>query len=229
MNKRVLTCDAVDEMLYDYLEQALDASTTSAAEEHFESCARCAALLRELKQIAAESRLLVDVAPERDLWPGILARIEAPVVSITTGSSRPARVRTPVWLSAAAALVVVTAGVTYLVTTHLSGSAGGVATGPPTAGSELRLAADAPSAPESAYVPEIARLRDIVLSRRAELDSATVAVIERNVAIIDEAIAESRAALARDPASLFLSDQLMNSLGKKVELLRTLAMMPSQS
>jgi hypothetical protein len=228
MNKRVLTCDAVAEVLSDYLEETVDASATSAVDEHLESCAGCAALLRELKQIAAESSVLADVAPERDLWPGILSRIEAPVVSIETASFRPARVRTPVWLSAAAALVVVTAGVTYLVTTHLSGSAG-VALGPPTAVSELRLAADAPSAPELAYVPEIARLRDIVSSRRAELDSATVAVIERNLAIIDEAIAESKAALARDPASLFLSDQLMNSLGKKVELLRTLAMMPSQT
>jgi hypothetical protein len=70
-------------------------------------------------------------------------------------------------------------------------------------------------------------LQKIVTDRRTQLDSSTVAIIERNLRIIDAAIAQSRAALANDPASRLLSDQLTHALDKKVELLRTAALLPS--
>lgn len=78
----------------------------------------------------------------------------------------------------------------------------------------------------AAYDREITALRAAVRERRGELDSATVAVLARNLRIIDAAVAESRAALARDPNSQFLGDQLARALGQKVELLRTVALMP---
>jgi len=54
-------------------------------------------------------------------------------------------------------------------------------------------------------------------------------VIEQNLRIIDAAVKQSRAALARDPKSGFLADQLNNALDKKVELLRTVALLPSST
>lgn len=54
-------------------------------------------------------------------------------------------------------------------------------------------------------------------------------VIEHNLAIIDAAIAQSRAALAKDPASGFLNDQLNSALDQKVELLRTVALLPAHT
>jgi hypothetical protein len=78
----------------------------------------------------------------------------------------------------------------------------------------------------AAYDREIAALRAAVRDRRGELDSATVNVLVRNLGIIDAAIAQSRAALARDPHSQFLGDQLTRALGQKVELLRTVALLP---
>ncbi len=65
-----------------------------------------------------------------------------------------------------------------------------------------------------------------VEQRRATLDTATIGVIERNLGIIDAAIRESRAALARDPASALLNEQLNNALEQKVELLRTAVLLP---
>ena len=46
------------------------------------------------------------------------------------------------------------------------------------------------------------------------------------MAVIDSAIAQSRAALAKDPASGFLATELNRSLEKKVELLRTATLLP---
>ena len=82
---------------------------------------------------------------------------------------------------------------------------------------------------EPVYDREIVKLRAIVRERRSQLDPATVAVLEQSIAVIDSAIAQSRAALARDPASGFLVTRLNQSLEKKVELLRTAALLPART
>jgi len=79
------------------------------------------------------------------------------------------------------------------------------------------------------YDREISLLDSMVRTRRESLDPKTVAIIEQNLRIIDKAITESRAALAKDPRSPLLSNQLDNVLGSKVELLRTVAFLPTQS
>ena len=82
---------------------------------------------------------------------------------------------------------------------------------------------------EPVYDREIVKLRAIMRDRRAQLDPQTVAVLEQSIAVIDSAIAQSRAALAKDPASGFLATQLNHSLEKKVELLRTAALLPART
>ncbi len=82
---------------------------------------------------------------------------------------------------------------------------------------------------EPVYDREIVKLRAIVRERRSQLDPRTIAVLEQSIAVIDSAIAQSRAALARDPASGFLATQLNHSLEKKVELLRTAALLPART
>ena len=82
---------------------------------------------------------------------------------------------------------------------------------------------------EPVYDREIVKLRAIVRERRSQLDPATVAVLEQSIAVIDSAIAQSRAALAREPASGFLVTRLNHSLEKKVELLRTAALLPART
>jgi hypothetical protein len=79
------------------------------------------------------------------------------------------------------------------------------------------------------YSRDVAQLRAIVTQRRSDLDSSTIAVLEKNLELIDRAIAESRAALQRDPASEFLADQLARAMTKKVAILRTAALLPARS
>jgi hypothetical protein len=92
----------------------------------------------------------------------------------------------------------------------------------------VRLVSTKPSA-EQVYTSEIARLRVIVERRRSQLDPITISVIERNLQVIDDAIAQCKLALSKDPASRFLMESLNNALETKVELLRTATMLPSRS
>jgi anti-sigma factor RsiW len=79
------------------------------------------------------------------------------------------------------------------------------------------------------YSREIDRLRTIFARNRAQLDPRTAAIIEANLKVIDDAIAQSKAALAQDPASRFLNNQLNSALDKKLELLRTAAFLPNRT
>jgi hypothetical protein len=78
---------------------------------------------------------------------------------------------------------------------------------------------------DSLYGREIARLHQAAQGSLGQLDSATAAVVRRNLAIIDQAIRESRAALAADPQSGFLLEQLDRAYGRKVVLLRRLTLL----
>lgn len=265
MNDRLITCAQVDERLAEWMEDELEARERLTLEQHIAGCVRCAMLVRDLEGIRRDAAGLPVLVPSRDLWPEIEVRIQAPVISLEqTRTPAPRRSRNVWWMgAAAAALVAVTAGVTY----YLSSSQGDsltpiVVIQPPavdrspdtalpdtqpeaTAQPEATLAGNetsnapratraadgpaTPAAPASEYDRDVARLRAILQERRSELDSSTVTVLERNLELIDRAIAESRAALERDPGSEFLADQLARVMTKKVAILRTAALLPSRS
>ena len=230
MNDPLLTCESFDELLPDYLEGTLDLGRRELVEHHLAECGRCAALVHDLMAIQQQARSLSDLVPSRDLWRGIAERIEAPVLSIPAPAPRRRRFGAAWMTAAAAALVLATASVTYVATKRVSEQhrVGSVAQTP--ARPESAAVAGAQLAASSAqvtYDQEIERLHKIVTERRTQLDTATIAVIEKNLKVIDQAIAQSRAALAKDPASRFLNDQLNRALDKKVELLRTVALLPA--
>ena len=82
---------------------------------------------------------------------------------------------------------------------------------------------------DSIYGAEIGGLRRLAAENRKRLDPATLAVLERNIRIIDQAIMESRAAIARDPNSALLNNQVNRMLDQKVELLRAIGTLPARS
>ena len=95
------------------------------------------------------------------------------------------------------------------------------------AASEIQTVGNGPGA--VTYSREIDRLRTIFVRNRGQLDPRTAAIIEANLKVIDDAIAQSKAALAQDPASRFLNNQLNTARAKKLELLRTAALLPSRT
>jgi anti-sigma factor RsiW len=110
-----------------------------------------------------------------------------------------------------------------------SSAKSGVHDRPPTSVSFVKSPETDRAHSDQVYGREIDMLQNIVSQRRTQLDSSTVAIIEKNLKIIDRAIEQSRAALAKDPASRMLDQQLTHALDKKVELLRTAAMLPANT
>ena len=187
---------------------------------------------KEIEAIRAAAAKLPLVQPSRDLWPGIEARLGAQVVDINQVAQRRARgiVVSPRMLaSAAAILMMATAGTTYLVLRDRVPAGGAVAAVAPEAPVRSGLATQASltvGGEFGAYTEEIDDLQGAIAERRSRLDPATIAVIERNLRIIDAAIEESRRALANDPASPLLTALLSEALANKVRLLRQAALLP---
>ncbi|MBU6365837.1 MAG: hypothetical protein KJT01_06460 [Gemmatimonadetes bacterium] len=217
-----MTCARFEALLGDLMDEApdapLDAATREACGRHRGECPACAALLADLSTIREAAALLPAPAPGRDLWEGIAARLDAPVLPMASGR---AAARPPLpWRRlavAAVALVTVSAGVTWSVVRRDPASDGTPAVRAVRHAEGLVL--------DSLYGREIAVLREAAEGTLGQLDSATVAVVRRNLAIIDQAIRESRAALAADPGSPFLQEQLDRAYGEKVALLRRLTLL----
>lgn len=251
-----VSCGAFEAQASAFLDQELEPALYAALDAHRAGCESCAGLIAELQAIRAEAGALPPLTPERDLWAGIEARIATPVTQLPptrspatppdapgpdlprpdlprpnaagVGHIGPFRTR---WLTAAAAalLLAVGAGTAHrlLRTPAAAGSAPPLATTP-----DQRATGQLASNPvrpgvAGAYAIEIARLHDEFEARRTALDTSTVRILETNLAIIDRAIAESQAALAADPASTFLNQQLADVMGEKLELIRTAVVLTS--
>lgn len=215
--------------LSEYLDGDLDARERVGLEAHLETCAGCRAVLADLRSIVADAAGLTDVEPERDLWPGIegrLAERRSPVDGVAVAdeamvipiADRRGRVMLTLGQLAAAAIALVLF------------SAGGVwmalATADRPAVAAVGMSSDpiarvAPVSLTASYRQAVSELEAEFQSRRGELDPETILVVERNLAIIDEAIGEASTALAADPASGFLNSHLADAMRRKVELLRT--------
>lgn len=72
------------------------------------------------------------------------------------------------------------------------------------------------------YDAAIAELQASLDQRRSKLSPETIRIVEENLEIVDKAIADARAALAKDPASQYLNAHLASTMRRKVDLLRRL-------
>jgi len=202
--------DAWRDRLSEYLDGELSVEERRACERHVEACPACAAVLTDLRDVVARAQRLEDQPPARDLWAEVADRVRAP-------RRRRVAFSVPQLLAASLALVVVSAGTAWLATSvgrdaRPSGAAALVAEQP------VAVFAALPG-----YDAAVADLERVLEERRNQLDPATVRVLDENLAVIDQAIAEAYAALVRDPASQYLSQHLAETMWQKVRLLRRAA------
>jgi hypothetical protein len=160
-------------------------------EAHAAGCDGCRTDLESARALAGPlARLPREIAPPPLVWTGIAARIRAP--------------RRRLLPAAAAALVLMAASSAATVLVMRQEPAGTAAAVP---------------AFEAAYIEQAAALSGVLGAERGRLAPETIETLERNLRIIDEAIAESRAALEADPGDPDLRILLRASHQQKVALL----------
>ncbi len=205
-----MTCDEVDGRLDDYADGSLSEGEFQEVELHLSSCAACREQERRLRLILAQARALPrELLPSRDLWAGVAQRIEAG-----------RRGRATWWLGLAAAAVLVGAVSVSLLRRSDPGPVSVSAPGPVTVPVSLTREGTTLGAAEQEYERAASELLAAIQDRRQSLSPQTLANVERNLAVIDQALNEVRAALGRDPGNKDLTRMLVSAHRKKVDTLR---------
>ena len=73
---------------------------------------------------------------------------------------------------------------------------------------------------DAQYDAAVADLEKALKAGRSRLDASTIAIVEHNLQIIDQAINQAREALVGDPANSYLSSHLVETRRRKLDLLR---------
>lgn len=197
---------------------SMSADRAEVGRAHLRVCAECSVDVARLEQLTMRARHLEDPTSDLSgLWPGIRARIEsAKVVTLAPDSANERRSWRRLVLRmapVAAALVVATwLGVRARDTSKPTVSA---ERRPDTTGS-IMFAADS----VRAYEEEAQILLNRLQLTRSMLDPGAAAAIDKDLAVIDSAIAEVQTAIARDPRNPALRQLLATTYRQKIDVLK---------
>ena len=226
-----MRCDEVRNRLDGYLDGLLAATERAAVAGHLEGCPACRSDERALRRVVDGARALPrEVAPARDLWPAIERRIAAGTVREGRfgwwAGDAPAGRR----LLAAAAVLVAALGVVVGLLVVRETRRGPASPGAAEPGSvSLALAPAAEQDAAADFVRARAELRAALEARRGDLSPATREVVDRNLAVIEQAAAEIEAAVENDPGNQHLRGLLLAVYRQEIELLLRAAKLPAAS
>jgi anti-sigma factor RsiW len=227
-----------ESILNEYLDGALDTRRRGEVDAHLESCAECRALVDDLREIAGTAAALEEREPPARAWTRIERAIDLERQHGTTPAApRTARGLQPrvggigldrlkrsryttyaAWLAAAAAIVIVTVvGFRYLPSRGMQPQR--AAAGPGSDVTSQTIEAELRAAEEH-YDKAIKGLEQIANSEKGALDTQTAATLQKNLAVIDQAIGESRAAVRMQPTNEPAQQSLLENFKAKLALLQ---------
>lgn len=167
--------------------------------------------------------LPLEVAPGRDLWPGIAARIEERAQPVA------ARTRLPAWLWQAAAAVVLVAGSSLLTASLLDKDVlmHQSAVQPVPASAHTAVALPAAFGPagqlDPEYVAARSQLTQLLDQRIAALPTSARAKLEFNLGEMRRAADEINAALAEQPGDPLLEELLLKTYQDELAMLSNIS------
>lgn len=191
-----------------HLDGHLDLAASRRLEAHLRVCAECEAVLADLRRLVAAAPNYQGDAPAADLWPAIQRQL-GPGKVLAFPRRAAARFGLRALMAAGLVMAAAGAGGSWYWTHRGPGPV--VAQETPVPGLSLT---------SSAYDSALTELGQTLESRRGQLDTATVRVLEQSIRTIDHAVAEARAAIQRDTANGYLNEQIAGNLRKKLNLLK---------
>jgi anti-sigma factor RsiW len=203
-----MTCEEALARLDDFVDGELEEAEFQEIELHLAACGTCAQEARELRALVEQAAGLPRArAPQRDLWPGIAARLQSPAVTR-------ARINQPwAWGTLAAAAAIVLGVLLW----RGNGRVAPLPTlTPGNTAQPASLQAD------QDYERAASELLAAVATRRDRLTPEAQARVDESLRVIAQALAAIRSELAKDPGSPALNHLLVSVHQRRIEVLRTL-------
>ena len=212
--------DTFVDRLSEYLDGELSPADRTSVDAHLVDCAACRSTLDELRRVVARAAAVEDAPPDRDLWPGVAARISPAPPTRTSVLRRALTSRLsftlPQVAAASLALMVLSGGLVWMAKSDPRADFQPISaqTAPQ---SDTRIsAADA----AEAYDVAVAQLEKTLVSKRGALDAESTRVLDQNLAAANRAIEECRRTLASEPDNVARQTQLVKAQQRKLSLLR---------
>jgi hypothetical protein len=202
--------------LSEYVDRTLGRDEHAQVARHLETCEACRQLVDDFREIARAAAALDPALPPQQVWGRIEEEIRADRARGTNAGRPGARTISPSWTWLAAAAVLVLAvfiGVRFAPSTPPDRSIAADASAAEAIEAELRLA-------EEHYQKAISGLERIASDENAAFDAGTSATLQKNLAVINQAIDESRAAVRSEPASQQAQHSLIENFKTKLALLQ---------
>lgn len=224
-----MNCEDLNEALVDLVDGRLDGAGQRSIERHLEGCQNCRALVEDLRSIRAAAFMLDRREPKVETWSKVRSAIATEPVprgrllAIGIGRRQQGGVNWPLWLGAAAALVLATViGLLPLMNRPepAHDDTAREAVGDPAPEVTVESVTAEFEAAEKHYQKAIDDLQTIANKDTGELDPQVAAVLQKNLTVIDQAITESRDALRSQPSSTNAQNGLFDALRSKVALLQ---------
>lgn len=231
------------ESIHELIDGTIGAIRRAELERHLADCAECRVFLADMRVIREAADSLDPLAPPDGVWLQIAGRLRQEGRATLPPARQPAASPHFALMAIAATLLVaVGASIALLLPQYRSATPRpaptAVSTTAPEPGNpepgvavesveaEFRLA-------EQHYQNAITKLEQAARldqaagePNRQVLDAQTAAMLQKNLQVIDQAIAESRSALRTEPLSAPARDSLFDALRRKVALLQdTIALM----
>jgi anti-sigma factor RsiW len=221
-------------VIHDYIDDALDGRARTELERHLAGCAECRRLVDDLREIRKAFAGLKDDLREPPVraWGRLERAIRLEHESRSTQSPQSSQrelapraqraLRLLPWLAAAAVLILATAvGLQYRGGRSAAPASSTATPGASIASGDAAQTVEAElRAAEEHYTKAITGLEQITKTEQGALDPGTAATLQKNLAVIDQAISESRAALRTQPASEPAQESLVENFKAKIALLQ---------
>lgn len=228
-----MRCEDYKEAIQDLADGTLGPVRRAELQTHLDTCDACRALAGDLQKIRAAAPSLAATPPDH-VWMQIAGRLRQEGRVTRT---RPSPSRSGALLAIAATLLLAVGGSLYLLLPGGDAPVQSAASGTPDpdpSGSQGNAAgidavqsiADDFAQAEKHYQSAIAKLEEAAKADNDAIDAETAAILSTNLQVIDQAIAESRAALKAEPQSTPARNHLFEALRQKVLVLQeTVALM----
>jgi len=207
--------------LQELVDGTLGAIRSAELQQHLDSCPECRALHDDLRRIHDAAAALRPVVPPDHIWLQIAGRLRQEGRVHDRPAAASARRAQYVWLAIAATLVLAVGAALFLVL-----SRGATPPTPAVADSNAAGIDSVQSGVEDLRKAEqllqsgVAKLKEGLGSDKQTLPPAVATTLDRNLQILDQAIAENSSALQQDPQNVAARNGLFDLLQRKISLLQ---------
>jgi anti-sigma factor ChrR (cupin superfamily) len=217
-------CPEIQPRLSAFADGALSAEDRAEVARHVDQCASCRGIVRDLERLRGAARELGPVRPPDHIWLEIAGQVHAASGAAARPTPPARRPAVWQWVGLAAMLVIVTMAVYFVM------RAPGVAPAPGNAGSDVAVqdVANELKLAMQHYENAIAKLEALTKNNDGAIDPAMADMLQKNLAVVDQAIAESRVALQSNPESEPARESLFEALRRKVGVLQATVTLMNQ-